>query len=128
MSEAAPATVARLEDIKNYVPDEYDIIGFGSGIYAGNFNRKLIKYVKETEFKTKNCFVFSTSTSGNADKNNAKFIKLLESKNMHVLGSFACKGLNQWFIFGIGGGKNKGHPDIEDFDAAQNFIEGIINK
>ncbi len=128
MSEVAPVTIAELENVTNYKLSDYDIVGFGSGIYFGKHDKELIKFVKNDCDNKAYCFVFSTSGSKNFDKNNRTLIKLLESKNKTVLGSFGCLGLDRFFIFALGGGINKGHPDTDDFDAAQKFILEVIEK
>lgn len=128
MSEVAPLTVVELENIKNYNLKDYDILGFGSGIYFGKHDKELIKFVESLSVSPSYSFVISTSGSNNYDKYNKKLIKLLESKNTTVLGSFGCKGLDKFFIFSLFGGLNKGHPNEADFDAAQQFIIGIIEK
>lgn len=128
MAENAPATVCDLEHAKLFKLSDYDIIGFGSGIYFGKHDKELFEFIKPLCDKKKYCFVFSTSGSKNFEKNNSALIKLLESKNKVVLGSFGCRGLDKFFIFRLFGGLNKGKPDFEDFEAAQNFIEDIMQK
>ena len=128
MSEVAPVTVTELENAQFYKLDEYDVIGFGSGIYYGKHDKQLLKFVESLNSKAMYAFVFSTSGSANFDKNNKKLIKLLESKNKVVLGSFGCLGYDKFFLFAICGGINKGHPTVDDFDAAQNFILDIVKK
>ncbi|MDE7306293.1 MAG: flavodoxin [Clostridia bacterium] len=128
MSEVAPVTVTELENANNYKLSEYDIVGFGSGIYFGKHDKELLKFVKNVCDKKAYSFVFSTSGSKNFEKNNRTLVKILESKNKVVLGSFGCTGLDKFFIFALGGGINKGHPDMDDFDAAQSFILEVIDK
>ena len=128
MSEVAPVTITELDNVNNYKLSEYDIVGFGSGIYFGKHDKELLKFVKGVCDKKAYSFVFSTSGSKNFEKNNRTLVKLLESKNKVVLGSFGCTGLDKFFIFALGGGLNKGHPDADDFDAAQSFILEIIDK
>lgn len=128
MSEVAPATVIDLDYAKFYKLSEYDIVGFGSGIYYGKHAKELFEFIKPLCDKKNYCFVFSTSGSKNYDKNNRALVKLLESKNKEVLGTFGCKGLDKFFIFKLFGGLNKDRPNIEDFEAAQNFITEIIDK
>lgn len=128
MSEAAPVTVTSLENAENYKLRDYDIIGFGSGIYFGKHDKDLMRYAEKLNDSNSYVFVFSTSGTKNFDKNNSAFIKLLKSRNKTVLGSFGCLGLDKFFIFNLFGGLNKGKPDIEDFDAAQNFIIDVMRK
>lgn len=128
MSEVAPLTVIDIENVRYYNLNEYDIVGFGSGIYFGKHDKEIIKFVEKVCDKKRYSFVFSTSGSKNFEKNNKTLIRLLESKNKTVLGSFGCRGLDKFFIFALFGGLNKGHPDMDDYDAAQQFILDIIEK
>ena len=128
MAEVAPLTITDLENVKHFKLSEYDIVGFGSGIYFGKYDKELFKFLQKVCDKKYYSFVFSTSGSKNYKKNNSALVKLLESKNKTVLGSFGCPGLDKFFIFALFGGINKNHPDINDFEAAQNFILDIIDK
>ena len=128
MSEVAPLTFVELENVKNYNLKDYDIVGFGSGIYYGKHDKELIKFIESLNNEPSYNFVISTSGSKNYDKYNKSLIKLLESKNKTVLGSFGCKGLDKFFIFGLFGGINKGRPNETDLDAAQQFIIELIEK
>ncbi|MDE5721263.1 MAG: flavodoxin [Clostridia bacterium] len=124
MAEVAPVTIAMLEDLKCYKLSEFDIVGFGSGIYFGKHDNELIKCVKGLCNKKAYSFVFSTSSSKNFRKNNSSLIKLLESKNKVVLGSFGCLGYGKLLFIPI----SRNHPDIDDFEGAQKFILDIIER
>ena len=128
MSEVAPLTVVELENVKNYHLSDYDIVGFGSGIYYGKHDKELIDFVQTLCDKPAYSFVISTSGTNNYQKYNKALVKLLESKNKTVLGKFGCKGLDKFFIFKLFGGLNKGHPNEADFDSAQQFIIEVIEK
>ena len=128
MSEVAPLTVVELENSKNYNLSEYDIIGFGSGIYYGKHDAELIKYVEGLNDKPFYSFVISTSGTNKYLKYSKALVNALESKNKTVLGTFGCKGLDKFFIFKLFGGLNKAHPDEKDYDSAQQFIIEIIEK
>lgn len=128
MSEVAPVTIVNLDDVKYHNVGHYDIIGFGSGIYYGKHDKELIRYVENLNNEKAYTFVFSTSGSKSFEKNNSALVKLLESKNKIVLGSFGCLGLDKFFIFSLFGGLNKERPNMEDFEAAQEFICNILRK
>lgn len=128
MSEVAPVTVADLDDAKYYKLSEYDIVGFGSGIYYGMHDKELLKFVENSLNLISYTFVFSTSGSKNYDKNNSALINLLKSNNKTVLGSFGCPGLDKFFLFKILGGINKGRPNCDDYDSAQNFIVNVLKQ
>ena len=128
MSEVAPATVIDIDYAKFYKLSDYDIVGFGSGIYFGRHAKELFELIKASHTKNKYCFVFSTSGSKNYEKNNRALIKLLKNKEKTVLGSFGCQGLDKFFIFRLFGGINKGKPNADNFDAAQSFINNIMTE
>ena len=118
MAESCPAIITSLEDVGNYNPEEFDLVGLGSGIFLGKHYKQLINFAKT--LNNKNCFVFSTSGCNNLNKVNNSLIKLLQDSGKNVLGSFACRGV----FLGI----NKGHPNMDDFDDAQKFITEVIEK
>ena len=127
MAEAAPITIADIKDAEKYNVRDYDIVGFGSGIYAGKFAKKIVNLIDKNLEDLKNVFIFSTSGTGKI-KYNENLVAYLNANCKNVLGSFACKGLCKWFIYALVGGIAKGHPDAEDFDAAQAFIGQVMDK
>ena len=128
MAETAPMDIVSVADAPNYNPEDYDIIAFGSGIYAGKHDRKLLKFVNSfCDDKNAYTFVFSTSGTGGVEYNKG-LINLLEKKNKTVLGSFACKGLDKFFILKLFGGTNKGRPNEQDFKDARIFILDVMKK
>ena len=128
MSEVAPLTVVELENANCYNLFDYDIVGFGSGIYYGRHDKEVIKFVEDLPDKHLYSFVISTSGSAKHSKYNKALATLLEKKNKPVLGTFGCKGLDKFFIFKLFGGLNKTHPDENDFDKAQQFIIEVMEK
>lgn len=125
MAKAVSAELCTLDKIKNYNPDDFDTIGFGSGIAYGKHYEHLIDAVVGMNLLKKNVFVFSTCGSGNA-KQNKTLIGILEKQGANVAGSFTCKGFDTYGAFKIIGGISKGHPDDADFEAARSFIKGIV--
>ncbi len=127
MAETAPITIADVKEAEKYNVRDFDIVGFGSGIYAGKFAKKIVNLIDKNLDDLKNVFIFSTSGTGKI-KYNENLLSYLNANCKNVLGSFACKGLCKWFIFALVGGIAKGHPDMDDFDAAQTFIGQVIDK
>jgi flavodoxin len=125
MSEVAPVTLCNIDDVDCFSLNQYDIVGLGSGIYFGKHDKKLFELVKNKCKDIKSAFVFSTSGNGK-QKNNTPLIKLLKEKNINVCGNFTCKGKTNFFPLSLFGGINKTHPDIQDFDNAQTFIQSLI--
>lgn len=128
MAEVAPVTITDIENAPKYNFHDYDIVGFGSGIYYGKHDKKLMELVGNFCDKKAYTFVFSTSGADSFEKNNKALVDLLKSKNKIVLGSFGCKGFDEYFIFKLVGGISKGHPDERDLKNAQSFILDIMKK
>lgn len=127
MAEAADMTITTVDRAVKFRPGDFDLVGFGSGIYYGKHSSKLMNYVKKLDSRKARVFVFSTSGTGN-EKNNGALEDLLKSKNKTVLGSFCCKGHDRFAIFKLVGGLNKGRPDGRDLENARRFIMSVINK
>jgi len=128
MSEVAPITITDIKGASRYDFFDYDIVGFGSGIYMGKHDQRLLKFVDSLCDKEAYTFVFSTSGGPDFEQNNNPLVDILKRKNKKVLGVFSCLGLDKFFILRLMGGMNKGHPNDEDLKHAQEFILGIIAK
>lgn len=124
-----------LINVKNFRDvnlENYDLIGFGSGVYIETLSPKLFKLVDKLDLKGKNVFVFSTSGVGMKYYNN-KLIKELVSKGAINKGSFACKGsfiakdFSNNKIFDIMGKLTKGHPNHKDFKKAEKFFVKMLD-
>ena len=126
MTENAPVMVAEIEDISNYDLNDYDIVGFGSGIYYGKHDKKIMEFVQKLSDNKSYSFVFSTSGGSSFEKNNKPLVELLKSKNKIVLGWFGCKAFDKFGPFKLVGGINKGHPDEKDFKEAQKFMGNVM--
>ena len=113
--------------------DEYDFIGFGSGIDSDKHYKELLDFT-ESVIKTKpgkKCFIFSTSGVQGANKvfnDHSKLREILQSKDYEVLGEFSCKGFNTNSFLKYIGGMNKNHPDDIDINNAKQFALEILSK
>lgn len=128
MSEALEADLFDLKDVNKDVIKEYDLIGFGSGIYYYKPHKKLRKFVEELEMvENKKAFHFSTSGDG---KYFDWLEKNLSKKGFEVIGEFHCKGYYAYSIKGIFSrkGLNKGRPNEEDFKDAKEFADSLKEK
>lgn len=127
---------ADLINLKNSMEvriDNYNLIGFGSGVYKESISPQLFNYVEKLNLKDKDVFAFSTSGVGMGFYNK-KLINLLESKGARCKGSFACKGsfVSRDFsnnrIFEIMSKFAIGHPNDKDLGKAEKFIEKIVGQ
>lgn len=111
---------------------DYDLIGFGSGVYQENLSEKMFKLVDGLDLKGKNVFVFSTSGVGMKFYNKA-LINKLETKGAIIRGSFACKGayrsedFTDIKVFHLMSKLADGHPNDKDLLMAGRFIIDLVN-
>lgn len=127
MAKAINADLATLGEAKPGQLEDYDLIGFGSGIFFQKHHKALLGFADSLEHMNKKAFVFSTSGMGSKSIHNALRKKLSE-KEYIIIGEFACRALDTWGPFKIFGGINKGRPDENDLREARKFAEGLKGK
>jgi flavodoxin len=124
IAKALKSDLKKAEEIGADALDKYELIGFGSGIYMGKYGKKIRKLLERYLGAGKKAFVFSTSGKGSDDYNDG-FKEKLREKGFDVVGSFACKGYDDWFVLKLFGGINKGHPNKEDLKGAREFAKSL---
>jgi flavodoxin len=106
---------------------EYDLVGFGSGIYYGKHHSMLLDFVDLLpERSGTRAFVFSTSGEGGT----ARHAALKEKLGKHgftIIDEFACKGWDTWGPMKLIGGINKGRPNEYDLEGARLFARELKN-
>ena len=133
MAEVLEAPLAKPREIDINSLAEYDLLGFGSGIYFGKHHKSLLKLVdKLPDLKGKKVFIFSTSGVSNA----GNFIHNIRHKISHfhtqlreklikkglvIVGEFTCKGFDTAGPFKLIGGISKNRPNKEDLKKAIDF-------
>ena len=112
-----------LFDITKGMPDsleEYDIIGFASGIYFQKFKDTVLKCAKEKLPKGKK--VFLIYTYGAKRDGQTKGMKaIIEEKECTFLGEYGSFGFDTFGPFKLIGGIAKGRPNEEDIAGAVEF-------
>lgn len=105
---------------------DYDLIGFASGIYGGNFHKAILKFASENLPENKRIFIMMTSAM-NKDFSKS-LMKVISAKNPKVAGKFSTVGFNTFGPFKLVGGTGKGHPDSKDLADAVAFYKGLVDK
>ena len=106
----------------------YDIIGFGSGIFGSTHHPRLRGYIESLPHVSGTpAFTFCTSGFGRSQSRpwQASLDDVLRGKGFEVVGSFACRGYDTWLPLRLVGGINKGHPDASDLAQARVFAQRI---
>jgi flavodoxin len=129
ISKKLNADLKKTSEVKKDDLNNYDLIGFASGIYNGKHHADLFKLIKEFEMqKNKKAFIFSTAS--------VKYIKMhtalkkeLTAKGFDVIDEFMCRGfMNYSFIKYFFGGINKNRPNKKDLLRAEEFAADIKDK
>ena len=95
MAKALDADLMQPKELEVNKIGQYDLVGFGSGIYDYKHHVSLLKLADALpDLKHKRVFVFSTS--GVIMKKFHRSLKeKLEHKNAVIVGDYFCKGLGQ---------------------------------
>jgi len=124
--------------------EDYDLVGFGSGIYAEKHHTSLLHLVDNLpQVNGEKTFIFSTNgapamafkSSGYISPNSEYFAKnhfqlkeKLRLKGYLVIDEFSCAGFNTNSFLKYFGGINKGRPGPKDLKRAEEFAENLKHK
>lgn len=122
MAEQINAHIAKVEDVKPEDLAKYDLVGFGSGIYASKFHKGMYKFIEKMPCANRNAFVFCTSGSGKFEEKQIR--GRLSEKGCKINGEFCCPGEFKMLGFTL---DQKGHPDEKDIESARVFARGLLN-
>ena len=128
---------AQIKKPQQIDPDElqqYDLVGFGSGIYSDKHHRSLFDLVEKLpRVDNKKAFIFSTSGApafaldgGHLDYVEEAHLPLrekLQSKGYSIVDEFMCPGYNTNKFLKVVGGLNKGRPNAQDLKHAADFAQ-----
>ncbi len=127
MAEEGGAALVDLSTQPEAALEEYDLIGFASGIYGFSFHPSVVQFARERLPRGKR--VFCVCTYGGAKGMGAKeIVRAAREKGCAMLGEFGCRGYNTFGPFGLFGGTGKGKPDEDDLQRARAFIRGIMDR
>lgn len=116
---------------------EYDLVGFGSGIYSAQHHPSLLDLAGNLpEANGRKAFIFSTFGAPVAlfkgerltefiHNNHSALREKLQSRGYTVIDEFACAGFNTNSFLTYFGGLNKGRPGEEDLRHAEEFAGNI---
>jgi len=130
------AEVKTPQQVKPEEIAEYDLVGFGSGIYSATFDPSVLDLADRLpRAGNTKAFLFSTFgapavfAGGDFIKNNHSQIReKLQAKGYTVMGEFGCAGWNTNSFLKYFGGLNKGRPDSNDLQNAEAFARQMKEK
>lgn len=121
---ATDADLVELHNVDIGRISDYELIGFGSGIYYSRHYRGMLELANKLPHMEKKAFIFSTSGMGLKVYHRALKAKLME-KGFKVVGEFACKGYDTVGPFKLIGGINRGRPNETDVAEAKKFADSL---
>jgi flavodoxin len=130
------AKVKTPQQVKPEEIAEYDLIGFGSGIYSATFDASVLDLAERLPHAAgKKVFLFSTygapafvADREFVEKNHSQIREKLNVKGYTVIGEFGCAGWNTNSFLKYFGGLNKGKPDAGDLRNAEAFARDMMEK
>lgn len=138
MADALMAEIISPEQAAADTLKDYDLVGFGSGIYDAMHHRRLLKLADDLPVSAGGkAFLFSTDGTPrlNAIKDDVyrrkmysdhrKLREKLEARGYAVIGDFNCAGFNTNVFLKFFGGLNKGRPDAGDLKKAKDFAAAL---
>ena len=130
------AEVKTPQQVKPEEIAEYDLIGFGSGIYSTTFDPSVLDLADRLPNAAgKKAFLFSTygapafiANREFIEKNHQQIREKLQAKGYTVIGEFGCAGWNTNSFLRFFGGLNKGRPNAGDIRNAEEFARSVKGK
>jgi flavodoxin len=129
IAKVLKAQIKKPLDVNPKEIQDYDLVGFGSGIYGEKHHKSLIDLVDNIpQVNNKKAFLFSTAgiTSKNKVTDDHSALKeKLQNKGYTIVDEFQCKGYNTNSFLKYIGGMNKGRPNAEDIKNAEEFAKKL---
>lgn len=125
INEKHSATLIDASQTEECNLEEFDLIGFASGIYYSKFHKTVTECAKNNLPNGKK--VFLLYTCGAKKESYTKALKAIaEAKGGSVIGEYGALGYDTFGPFKLIGGMAKGHPDSEEISKAVEFYENLI--
>ena len=136
IAEVLGAQIKVPQDVDPEELGEYELIGFGSGIYHATHHQTLLDLADRLpEVCNSSAFIISTygapaiaMTEALVANNHAAVREKLQSKGYTIADEFSCQGHNTNSFLKVFGGMNKGRPNAEDLDHARSFAQSLKQK
>ena len=126
MAETLGCEAVKVHELGERKISDYDLVGFGSGIFYSKHHRSLIEFSEKLGQKQHGkAFVFSTSGMTKL-KSHDMLKKILVLKGYGVIDEFTCPGFDTWGPLKLIGGIKKNRPNDEDLEKAKAFVKKLL--
>jgi flavodoxin len=123
------AEIKTPNELEPEILQDFELVGFGSGIYSAKHHESLLKLADNLPQVTgRKAFLFSTSGitgEAKAAKDHSTLRKKLQFKGFTIVDEFQCKGFNTNSFLKLFGGMNKGRPNAKDLKNAEEFVQKL---
>lgn len=131
MARVLQAEIRDPEDTPVDCLSDYDLVGFGSGIYFGRFHAAIRAWIGQLPNKVGNtqmAFLFSTAGLPSLWRLWHRPMKsLLSKKGWNVVAEFHCSGFDTFGPLWLVGGIHRRHPNQQDQEHAAEFARRLIS-
>jgi flavodoxin len=125
MAEVLSAEILRPDEVNITRLFEYDLIGFGSGIYFGQHHQELLNLAEQLPVLNRKAFIFSTKGIGPKSLYHRALGERLTKKGLKIIADFSCPGFDSNGFIKLFGGINKQRPNEEDLAEAKEFARKL---
>ena len=105
--------------------EEYEAVGFASGIYFGKFHASLARLAQQLPPGRKVFFIY---TCGSPRSYTKEIAGIAAGRGARILGEYGCRGFDTFGPFKLVGGIAKGHPDAQELEKARDFYARIAGE
>lgn len=126
MAKVMSAEVRTVEEVSPEMIDQYDLVGWGSGIYFARHSEKLRELAGKLSVRPRKAFVFSTAGLPLLSWwFHAALRGVLRKRGCELVGDFCCGGWDTVGPLKWLGGIERSHPNAKDLERAEVFARSV---
>ncbi|MCU0876869.1 MAG: flavodoxin family protein [Pirellulaceae bacterium] len=127
IADALGGELYSVEQAADLDASQFDLVGFGSGIYFCQHHRELRQFVAKWPDLPRWSFVFSTAGIATlAPLWHGTLVRLLRQGGSEVIGEFTCPGFDTFGPLWLVGGLHRGRPNERDLERANQFARELL--
>ena len=117
-------TIVEASEVSDSFPwEDYDLIGFASGIAYKKFYESVNKAAGKIPAGKKVFFIYTCAANDQDFSSNIRGI--VESRGSESVGTYGCKGFNTYGPLKLIGGMNKKNPTEDELASAVDFYKAL---
>ena len=125
MASVLHCEVIQPTDVDIKTLGDYDLIGFGSGIYYWKHHKNLFDLIEKLPPNNNKAFIFSTRGVSRQGRTHDALRTKLEEKGFEIVGEFSYRGFDTYGALKYLGGIARGRPNDKDLRDAQAFVKTL---